>query len=139
MGKLIAHTKLRKVGRQVMNQVGPHVFITDEPLSLHGTDAGPSPVQYLLSTLGSCLAISAKSIAEHDPDLELSLFNVDVMGETTTFADKSSKLTQVTMRIICQTNLDPDSQAEFIDHALHICTVHNTIKAAVPITIEILS
>lgn len=41
MGKLIAHTKLRKVGRQVLNQVGPHVFITDEPLSLHGTDAGP--------------------------------------------------------------------------------------------------
>lgn len=39
-------------------RTGEHRFTVDEPLMLGGTDAGPSPFQYALGALASCLGVT---------------------------------------------------------------------------------
>ena len=62
-------------GRWVTTHVGPsgyraeiqargHAYLADEPAALGGTDAGPTPYEYLLSALGGCMAITLRMYAD---------------------------------------------------------------------------
>nr|WP_298995330.1 OsmC family protein [uncultured Polaribacter sp.] len=41
-----------------------HFLTIDEPVSAGGDDNGPTPVEYLLTALGSCVAITLRMYAE---------------------------------------------------------------------------
>ncbi|MEJ7813038.1 MAG: OsmC family protein [Gemmatimonadaceae bacterium] len=62
-------------GRWVTARVGPrgvradisagaHDWIVDEPLAVGGTGAGPTPYDYLLSAVSSCMAITLRMYAD---------------------------------------------------------------------------
>ncbi|MCW4399769.1 OsmC family protein [Lentilactobacillus parabuchneri] len=95
MGKYIISSKLRKVGAQVDTKTGIHQFIVDEPIAGHGTDAGPNPVQYLLSAV-----------------------------------------TKIVVQIHAETNLDEAGHKSFMHSVVKDCTVHETLKHAVPIELQ---
>lgn len=136
MGKYIISSKLRKVGAQVDTKTGIHQFIVDEPIAGHGTDAGPNPVQYLLSAVGSCLAITANDIARKHPEIQIKKFETKTTGETTQYQDGRSAVTKIVVQIHAETNLDEAGHKAFMHSVVKDCTVHETLKYAVPIELQ---
>jgi putative redox protein len=135
MGKYIVHSTLRPAGTQVMNQTGGHSYLADEPLIAKGTDAGPNPVQYLLGAVGSCMSITARELENADKNLTIKRFKVDVTGETATYSDESSKVTHMTIKITAETNLSPADHKSFLNEVVRQCTVHESLKGAIPMDI----
>ena len=58
-------------------RAGPHELVADEPTSLGGGDAGPSPFGLLMSALVACTAITLRMYAAHK-GWELSKIDVDI-------------------------------------------------------------
>ncbi len=56
-----------------------HKVMVDEPASLGGTDTAMNPVELLLSALGSCQSIVARTYAEKF-DIDLKNFRVELEG-----------------------------------------------------------
>ncbi len=136
MGKYIINSKLRKIGAQVDTQTGKHRFIVDEPIAGGGTDAGPNPVQYLLASVGSCMAITANDIVRRQPEIKIDKFEVKTTGETTTYQDGRSAVTKIEVVVHAETNLEEPAQRTFLNQVVKECTVHETLKRAVPIEIS---
>ena len=45
-------------------KVRKHFVVFDEPVDLGGDDSGPTPVEYMLSALGGCVAITLRMYAQ---------------------------------------------------------------------------
>ena len=45
-------------------KVRKHFMVFDEPVDLGGDDNGPTPVEYMLSALGGCVAITLRMYAQ---------------------------------------------------------------------------
>lgn len=58
-----------------------HVSIIDEPKDIGGDDNGPTPVEYLLTAIGSCIAITLRMYAERK-GWDLGIITVNVSQKT---------------------------------------------------------
>jgi len=45
-------------------EAGAHEFVIDEPKDRHGTDQGPSPLEYLMGAFAGCTNVISSRIAE---------------------------------------------------------------------------
>jgi len=45
-------------------RAGAHEWVADEPVALGGTDAGPTPYDYLLGALSGCMAMTLRMYAD---------------------------------------------------------------------------
>jgi putative redox protein len=118
--------RIAGVAYTVTLQDGTHEWLADEPAAIGGADAGPTPTQLLLSSLGACTAITLKMYAQRKQWL---LEAVDVaLG-----FERSAEGPRITRRIELRGSLDT-AQRERLLQIANACPVHKLLSA--PIAIE---
>jgi putative redox protein len=61
-------------------EAGPHVLITDEPASLGGTEAGPTPYDLVAGALGACTSMTMHIVAKRE-NIPLEAIEVTVEND----------------------------------------------------------
>jgi uncharacterized OsmC-like protein len=116
-----------------------HTFITDEPLSAGGEDAGPDPYTLLLAALGSCISMTTTLYARRKA-WPLERVTVRLRQERIHSADclecmlaKDGYVHRIQRSVTLEGNLDEEQKARLQEIA-HKCPVHKTLASEIVIT-----
>lgn len=112
-----------------------HRVFVDEPESLGGTDTAMNPVELLLSALGACQSIVARTYAKKF-DIDLKDFKVELEGDLDTDgflgkADVRPGYSEIRAIYHIDTDAPEEKVAEFIQFLEEHCPVGDTIENAV--------
>ncbi|CDG19781.1 conserved protein of unknown function [Xenorhabdus poinarii G6] len=117
-------------------------FHVDEPKNLGGTDEAMNPVEALLSALGACQCIVAKSFARQQK-INLIDIQVKIEGELDTDGftgiNKNAKLgfSKITTKFYVKADNTEQEIRDFITFVEHHCPVLDTIVNTPEIVTEI--
>ena len=108
-------------------------FFLDEPKNLGGTNTGMNPVEALLSSLGACKVIVAKSFARlHKIKLNSIRFELEGELDTDGFMGKNPEAKIGFSKIITNFYIDADNTdeeiAEYVEFINRTCPVADTIE-----------
>ena len=110
-----------------------HTLLTDQPTTAGGADTAMTPTELLIAALSSCVAFYAgRYLARHG-------LNRDGLHVTATFTaatDRPARVAAVRLAIRVPGGIPPSRQAALLAVASH-CTVHNTLRQAPDIAIEL--
>ncbi len=115
-----------------------HSVLVDEPTSLGGTDEAMNPVELLLSALGACQSIVARTYAKKF-DIDLRDFQVQLEGDINLdgFFDKADVRAGYSDIRVTYT-IDTDAPAEKVEAFIAFleahCPVGDTIENTVHVT-----
>jgi putative redox protein len=106
-------------------EVGAHKLTSDEPASLGGTDAGPSPQDLLAASLASCSAITMEMYAKRKG------WDVgDVIVEVDYEPAQRGSPTKFQMSVRLPKEL-PEEQRDKLMQIVAKCPVHRTLEGEV--------
>jgi uncharacterized OsmC-like protein len=107
-----------------------HMIVADQPRDDGGTDAGMSPVELFIGSLGSCVAyFVAQYCARHGIASEGLVLDVNY-----DVAEQPHRVGRVAVRIHLPASVNP-SQEERLLRVAQACTVHQSLL--VPPTVDI--
>jgi putative redox protein len=113
-------------------QARTHTIVCDQPADNGGQDAGMTPPELLLASLGSCAAFYAvqylKARNLSDSGVEVSI--------TAEKLKQPGRLGNFLIRVTCPTPLTAE-QTEGLMRSVHHCTIHNTLLSAPKVEIEL--
>ncbi len=111
----------------------------DEPAQMGGTNTGMTPVELLLSALGSCLTVTISMFSKHF-HVDIKELNVNVEGDLDPMGamgkDSNAKIGYSDIRINIQ--IVSDAPKEKIDRLIKMaeekCPVSDTLRFGAPIS-----
>ncbi len=122
--------------------VGDHRFLADEPRSVGGFDAGPSPYDLLAAALGACTSMTLRMYADRK-QLPLDRVTVEVTHAKTHATDGSEVvdgggplIDHFQRRIKLEGDLDEEQRQSLLKIA-NRCPVHRTLEAGARIGTEL--
>ncbi|HJO69967.1 MAG TPA: bifunctional alpha/beta hydrolase/OsmC family protein [Rhodospirillales bacterium] len=116
---------------------GRHAFVADEPASLGGADAGPSPYELLSAALGACTTMTLRMYAGRKK-MALDRATVRLRHEKIHAADcaecetREGRIDRIEREIELTGALSADERARLIEIA-DKCPVHRTLHSEVQI------
>lgn len=116
---------------------GIHTITGDEPVSSGGSNAGPDPYALLLSSLGSCKAITIRMFAERrkyllkDVIIKLSHKKIHAV-DCVECETKEGKIDHINVEIELSGDLTDEQRKSMIDISKK-CPVHKTLTSEIKI------
>ena len=107
---------------------GTHQLVADEPVDKGGTNLGPAPHQLLLSSLGTCIAITVRMYADRKQWPLDSVRVILNMDERT-----AEGPVVIRRRLEFTGGLDDDQRRRLSDIASR-CPVHKTLTGEITVT-----
>lgn len=109
-----------------------HRIVTDQSERGGGIDSGPSPVELLATSLGSCIAFYVQQFcAARNLPYEGMRVEVELRS-----AKAPPRVEQFIVRVIMPDEI-PDHYAQLLKRVAETCPVHNTLSPGSNVTIEI--
>jgi putative redox protein len=122
--KHIMHVKVDYKGKLQFQAIArDHRVWSDQPLENGGEDAGMTPPEWFLASLGSCVGFYAVQYCQ-TRDLDTSGLTVEVSAEKTT--DKPSRIDNIEIDLTLPLALEPKHQ-KGLEEAVNACLIKNTL------------
>jgi len=126
-------------GKSLRNDIeaGPHHMIADEPASAGGTEAGPTPYDFLAAALGTCTSMTLRVVATKE---SIPLEGVEITVENDRMHAKdcadclntSGYIHRFTVTIKLIGILTPAQRERMLEVARR-CPVHKTLTSEIRI------
>ncbi|MGB1256155.1 MAG: alpha/beta fold hydrolase [Thiolinea sp.] len=119
-----------------------HQWLADEPLSVGGSNKGPTPYDLLLMSLGACTSMTIRMYANHkklpleDVDVRLSHDRVHAEDCAECGEERSGKVERITRTITLKGDLT-EAQRQRILQIADRCPVHRTLESDPVITSQL--
>lgn len=123
---------VRESGVRFRADVGGHALTFDQPVAAGGTDAGPSPTDVFVASLGGCVAYYVERFLERH---EVDAYGLRVVTEFE-MGKHPSRVAAIQIAIVIPAGLPDELRAPLLAVAEH-CTVHNSIVTAPEVRIEL--
>lgn len=127
---------------KIVMSVRGHSFAIDEPETLGGTDAGPNPVELVLSSLAGCLNIVVHMVAaERDVTIRGLRLTVEGDLDPSRLMGAPSSNRPGFSAITLTAEVDSDATAEELEEVLRIaetrCPVFDNLNSATPVAVRL--
>jgi len=140
--KQTVHVVVRGGAKNFQQEViaGKHHFVSDEPVSVGGGDAGPDPYDYLLASLGVCTSMTVGFYARRN---HLPLENVTVSlwhsrihaSDCEECETKAGMVDRIEVEVELTGPLTPEQHAKLMEIAAK-CPVHRTLTSEINIRLR---
>jgi putative redox protein len=134
-GVMVAETGNGKFEQSII--AGPHRYLADEPVSVGGNGAGPSPYEYLLAALGACTSMTIRLYADLKK-IPLRQVSVHLTHDKIHAVDcehcetKEGKIDRIERAVTLEGELSADQRARLMEIA-DKCPVHRTLHSEIDI------
>ena len=135
MAEVIVHS-LGNLRQEI--DAGAHTFYADEPADAGGDDAGPTPYDLLLASVGACTSMTLLMYARRKAwpleDVEVRLsHHRDYARDCADCETTPVQIDQIERRITLKGDLD-QSQRERLLEIAEKCPVHRTLTGTIKVT-----
>lgn len=123
-------------------KAGNHTLCVDQPKAGGGNDAGPNPIEYLLTSLAGCIATTARIIAlQKKIDLKGMDINVEGSFDTDIILGKSREnrpgLTGINVTLNIDSDMSKSEKEAFVHDIESRCPISDNIANTTPVKVEI--
>jgi putative redox protein len=122
-------------------KTGKHFLIADEPESFGGKNLGPTPYDYLLSSLGACTGMTLQMYAKRKSwpleNVMVFLKHGKIHAEDSKEKEgKKNMIDHISVSIQLEGNISPEQKEKLLEIA-HKCPVHKTLHSEIRIDTEL--
>jgi len=118
-------------GVQFAAQVRSHRVLVDQPLRGGGADAGPSPIELLGVSLGTCVALYVQQFCQ-SRSLPYDGMRVELQQLG---AQNPNRIGQFTLRVVLPAGI-PAEHVEMLERVARSCPAHNTLAHGAEVAME---
>lgn len=122
-------------------KTGKHFLLADEPESVGGKNLGPTPYDFLLSSLGACTGMTLQMYAKRKnwplENVMVYLEHGKIHGEDSKEKEgKKNMIDHISVKIRLEGNISNEQKDRLLEIA-HKCPVHKTLHSEIMIDTEL--